>query len=68
MPWRFHIFVPNKNYIMSKSFTVVFIPNCFSHKEDPSDYKQWEDVEANTSKEACAEYSDSATIVSCSEN
>tara|TARA_R110000772_G_scaffold245860_3_gene359435 strand:- start:329 stop:490 length:162 start_codon:yes stop_codon:yes gene_type:complete len=53
---------------MPKTFTVVFIPNCYSHKDDPSDYKQWEDVEAETSKEACAEYSDNAIIVRCTEN
>jgi hypothetical protein len=53
---------------MLKSFTVVFIPNCYRNEDDPSDYKQWKDVEAKDSEEACYLIGLHATIVRCTEN
>ena len=53
---------------MTKSFTVVFIPHCYRYEDDPSDYKQWKDVNANNGKDACHLIGLHATIVSCTEN
>lgn len=53
---------------MLKTFTVVFIPNCYQHKDDPSDYKEWEEVQAKNSADACAQFRDHAIIVRCYES
>lgn len=51
-----------------KSFTVVFIPNVYLDEDDSSDFKQWKDVNADSSVEACAQFEGTALVVSCTEN
>jgi hypothetical protein len=53
---------------MNKNFTVVFIPNCYLHEDDSSDFKQWKDVDAKNSDEACKQFEGNSLIVRCYEN
>ena len=51
-----------------KTFTVVFIPNCYLDEEDSCDFKQWKDVTARNSKEAMKQFEGNSLVVSCREN
>ena len=53
---------------MKKSFTVIYIPNHRLNEDDPSDFKEFKKVTANTSGDACSELSKCNLIVQCYEN
>jgi len=50
-----------------KKFQVTFIPNCFAHRDDPSDHKEWDYFYGESEDEVLDDVRQGASVVRCSE-
>jgi hypothetical protein len=51
-----------------KTFTVIFIPNMYLNEDDPSDFKEWRDVEGESADDAVESMKNHAMVLNCTEN